>query len=279
MLTQVTNDSKGYLHGYSQAEQQRLYDQAKFLSPYVYDQIDLDGVSNLLEVGCGVGAQTAILIERYPGLKITAVDYEPKQVYKANRFLESDIKVGRVRVELADATALPYPDRYFESAFLCWVLEHVQDPKLVMSEVARVLVPGGRVIMTEVLNTPLTLYPRNSAVENYWQLYNEQQHRLGGDPIVGAKLGNLSNAVGLEVVRTRLLKYFMDGTSSVEDRRSFYTYWENLFLSAAPQLIAAKNISARDVEAMVEGFKAMKENAESLFFLVAMQVTAQKKIL
>ncbi len=46
-----------YLHGFSQKEQDRLRTQAAFAEHTVYQDINLSSVKNLLEVGCGVGAQ------------------------------------------------------------------------------------------------------------------------------------------------------------------------------------------------------------------------------
>ena len=63
-----------YLHGFDKKEQNRLVHQAQFLEEYVYDGVDLENDSKLLEVGCGVGAQTKILLKRFPDLKIHGVD-------------------------------------------------------------------------------------------------------------------------------------------------------------------------------------------------------------
>jgi trans-aconitate methyltransferase len=57
-----------YLHGFSPEEQRRLVHQSLFLEPYVFDGIDLEFKTSLLEVGCGVGAQTKILCRRFPEL-------------------------------------------------------------------------------------------------------------------------------------------------------------------------------------------------------------------
>ena len=72
-----------YLHGYTKKEQKRLYEQARFAENIVYSDIDLSSASELLEVGSGVGAQTEILLRRFPSLHLTGIDYNANQVAQA----------------------------------------------------------------------------------------------------------------------------------------------------------------------------------------------------
>lgn len=65
--------SPTYLHGFSGTEQQRLMTQARLLESSIFGQIDYSGARRLLEVGSGVGAQTEILLRRFPELHVTGV--------------------------------------------------------------------------------------------------------------------------------------------------------------------------------------------------------------
>ena len=118
-------EAEGYLHGYSKDEQDRLYEQARFLEPMVYENVDFSGVTKLIEVGCGVGAQTEILLERFPHLHIHGVDAAPEQIKRAKERLAKPIKEKRVELVVADALKLPYGDNSFDGAFVCFFLEHV----------------------------------------------------------------------------------------------------------------------------------------------------------
>jgi hypothetical protein len=66
--------SAAYLHGFSPVEQARLIKQARLLESTIFNSIDYTGVKQLLEVGSGVGAQTEILLRRFPDLRVTCVD-------------------------------------------------------------------------------------------------------------------------------------------------------------------------------------------------------------
>jgi SAM-dependent methyltransferase len=64
-------------------------------------------------------------------------------LHRARRRLASD----RVTFAVADLTRLPYPDGLFDAAVCGWVLEHLPDPRLGLRELARVLSPGGRLLL------------------------------------------------------------------------------------------------------------------------------------
>ena len=63
----------GYLHGFTPAERERLYRQARFLEFKVHDGLPYRRARQLIEVGCGVGAQTEILLRHFPELHVTGV--------------------------------------------------------------------------------------------------------------------------------------------------------------------------------------------------------------
>jgi ubiquinone/menaquinone biosynthesis C-methylase UbiE len=266
----------GYIHGYSSEEQDRLAAQARFLEPYVFSGVDFSEVHSLLEVGCGVGAQTQILLERFPQIKVTAIDHESAQILAAALRLSEERKAGRVFLEIADAGALPYRDRHFDAAFLCWILEHVSDPLAVLDEVLRILRPGGSVICTEVLNAPLATYPECAAIERYWRAYNSHQRTLGGDPLLGARLGEYLEGSGFHDVRLQTVTYHIDARASDLERKRFFAYWNRLFLSALPAMRRADAVTECLATEMDREFAQLAEDPRSLFFLVAMQAHAKR---
>ena len=130
-----------YVHGYGTAEQQRLVEQAEhWRQRLIRDGTELAPGTRLLEVGCGAGAVLAVLGQEFPGVRLTGVDIEPKQLEFARGHLE---RAG-VEATLAqgDAQALPFADESFDHVWMMWFLEHVADPPAALREARRVLVPG-----------------------------------------------------------------------------------------------------------------------------------------
>jgi len=64
----------GYLHGYSEQETRRLADQADTLAALLHAGTAYPPGDRVLEVGCGVGAQTTHLVRSSPGARLVAVD-------------------------------------------------------------------------------------------------------------------------------------------------------------------------------------------------------------
>ncbi|NIJ67876.1 methyltransferase domain-containing protein [Xanthomonas sp. 60] len=263
-----------YLHGFSSTEQERLMTQARLLEPTIFGQIDYTGVRRLLEVGSGVGAQTEILLRRFPDLHVTGIDLSEAQLATARSNLEKTPWCSDRHVLLqADAGELPFGAREFDGAFLCWVLEHVPSPARVLSEVRRVLSPGSPVFITEVMNASFLLDPYSPNIWRYWMAFNDFQHDHGGDPFVGAKLGNLLLAGGFRDVQTEIKTIHLDNREPAR-RKTMIAFWEQVLLSAAEQLVQAGSVDAETVDGMRREFRQVQNDPNAVFFYSFVQARA-----
>jgi ubiquinone/menaquinone biosynthesis C-methylase UbiE len=98
----------------------------------------------VLEIGAGTGSQ----LRWYgAGLEVTAVEPDPDMARRALRRAAG--AAARVRVIEAPAEALPFADGSFDTAVATFCLCTVADPAAALSELRRVLVPGGRLLAIE----------------------------------------------------------------------------------------------------------------------------------
>lgn len=267
--------TRGYVHGFTREEQDRLYRQARFLEHRVHEGLPLRRVKNLIEVGCGVGAQTDILLRRHPDLHVTGIDASPPNLQRARKHLATlPWAKGRAEFIQADAGNMQFEANTFDSAFLCWILEHVADPMLVLSETRRVLRPGAPIVVTEVLNATFFLEPYSPSTLGYWMAFNDRQLELGGDPFVGAKLGNLLQAVGYRDIEVEVKPIHLDNRFPGE-RAEFIAYWTELLLSGAPGLQRTGKVSAATVEGMKAELQEVAHNPNAVFFYCFVQARAQ----
>jgi len=263
-----------YIHGFSEEEQSRLIRQARMFESTLFSHIDYSSVTRLLEVGCGVGAQTEILLRRFPDLHVTGVDRSPTQLAAAEHNLSAKAWCeSRYALRQADAADLPFADRSFDAAYLCWVLEHMPSPARVLSEVRRVLSPGAVMYVTEVLNSSFFLDPYSPNLLRYWMAFNDHQYDSGGDPFIGAKLGNLLLAGGYRDVRTEVKNVYLDNRQPGR-RKQMIEFWEELLLSAAEQLIAAGKTDASTAEGMRSELQAVRNDPNAVFFFAFVQAHA-----
>jgi ubiquinone/menaquinone biosynthesis C-methylase UbiE len=153
-----------YVHGYGTPEQERLVAQAEhWRHRLIADGTTLEPGTRVLEVGAGAGAVLAVLGQEYPGVRLTGVDIEPRQLEFARAHLErSGVEAELVR---ADALALPFQDASFDHVWMMWFLEHVSDPVAALREARRVLVPGGGMTAIEVDYSTARADPTTPAIE------------------------------------------------------------------------------------------------------------------
>ena len=99
----------------------------------------------VLEVGVGTGLS---LPHYHPALSVSGIDFSDEMLGKARKRV-SEHKLHHVKeLRQMDARALDYPDDHFDTVTAMHIVSVVPDPDKVMSEIARVCKPGGKVVIT-----------------------------------------------------------------------------------------------------------------------------------
>ncbi len=270
------SSANAYLHGYDPKEQSRLYDQARFLEPRVFDGVDFSSHSHVLEVGCGVGAQTEILLRRFPRLRVTGIDLSPAQIARTESHFESLPELrNRCHFLVGDAAELtPSLDLPFDGAFLCWILEHVTCPLDLLRNLKRLLTPGSKICIAEVLNSTLFVHPHRPALTRYWEAYNALQASLGGDPWIGGKLGDLLSQAGFSDVQVRPQTILQD-CRDPDGRESILLYWHDLLLSASENLLDRAMVDKTLIDELDREFNLIRKDPRTIFFYAFMKAEAR----
>jgi ubiquinone/menaquinone biosynthesis C-methylase UbiE len=113
----------------------------------------VDG-DRVLEVGCGRGVGTELIIERLGAAHVTAFDSDPAMVAMAERRLRRYL-TDQVDLSVGDVTAIDAPDASFDAVFDFGIIHHVPTWRDAVAEIARVLRPGGRFFFEEVTKKAL----------------------------------------------------------------------------------------------------------------------------
>lgn len=264
-----------YLHGFSEKEQARLRAQAEFAEYSIFQNINFSTAKKILEVGCGVGAQTEILLRRFPKAHITGIDLNERQLEAAKKYLATQpVKQDRYELLKMSADDLHFDQGSFDGAYLCWVLEHVPNPAQVLSEVRRVLKPGSEIVITEVMNSSFFLDPYSPNVWKYWMAFNDYQHNHAGDPFIGAKLGNLLTQIGYHQVKTEVKTWHFDNRQPGLRKQAIH-FWTDLLLSAADKLIEDKYVDEETAIKAKEELDLVANNPNAVFLYSFMQAKAQ----
>lgn len=101
----------------------------------------------ILDAGCGSCAKSVLLAAR--GLNVVGMDFAPDALAMAAENLRRHGLTDRVQLKQGDLLAMPFPDGSFPYA-ICWgVLMHVPNVEGALSELARVVAPGGLLVTSE----------------------------------------------------------------------------------------------------------------------------------
>ena len=99
-----------------------------------------DGV--ILDVASGT-AGVALQLERRGGAKVVGVDLTEAMLRQGRLRVAAAGKGNRIGLVAGRAEQLPFPDRHFDALTVTYLLRYVQDPQATLTELARVLRPGG----------------------------------------------------------------------------------------------------------------------------------------
>lgn len=133
----------------SAADWHRTVDRLGF--PAAYESVLRQAVGNetpstVLDCGAGTGALSQALIRVLPApFALTAIDVSPRMLEQAQNALQR-INAD-VTVRQANAAALPFDNNTFDLVMTAHMLEHLTDPAIALSEMVRVLKPGGRLVV------------------------------------------------------------------------------------------------------------------------------------
>jgi SAM-dependent methyltransferase len=203
--------SDTYVHGYHPRENERLQDQAGTLVDLLHSDTAYPPGSTVLEVGCGVGAQTVTLARRSPDARFTSIDISTASLAEAKRRTDS-AGITNVDFQQADIFALPFAEEGFDHVFVCFVLEHLSRPVEALEILKRQLKPGGTITVIEGDHGSTYFHPRSAAADSAIRCLIELQKRAGGDGLIGRQLYPLLGEAGFDSIRVSPLMVYVDSS-------------------------------------------------------------------
>jgi MPBQ/MSBQ methyltransferase len=142
-----------HLGYYAEGERKAPFYGGKDFIEAKYDFIDemlkfsqTEAPAKVLDVGCGIGGTTRYLAKKFPQASVTGITISPGQQQRATE-LAKERGVENAQFELCDALNMKYEDNTFDFVWACESGEHMPDKVRYVEEMARVLKPGGRIVI------------------------------------------------------------------------------------------------------------------------------------
>ena len=158
---------------------------------------ELAGFDRVLDVGCGEGQVARALAGA--GAHVVGVDPTRRNIEVARE------RGGGPGYEIATAESLPFADASFDAVVACLVFEHIDALDEALSEVARVLVDGGR--FSFFLNHPLLQTPGSGWIDDHVLDPPEQYWRIGAYLVETESIEEVEPGVTIRFVHRPLSRY------------------------------------------------------------------------
>lgn len=246
-----------YIHGFSQEETRRLYDQASSIEQFLHWDSTWPDDSLILEAGCGVGAQTKIIAPKNPNSKFIAVDLSEKSLKQAASSIQ-ELDIKNVVFQKADIKKLPYADNHFDHVFVCFVLEHVSQPIQVLKELKRVLKTGGTITVIEGDHGSTYFYPDSIDAQNAIQAQVNLQQQNGGNANIGRSIFPMLQTVDFKDIIVNPRQIYVDESKPKLVEGFIKNTFTAMIKGIAEEAIAKKIISK---ETMSKGIEDLLQTA------------------
>ena len=188
-----------------------MQDQAGTLVDLLHSDTAYPGGSTVLEVGCGVGAQTVTLADRSPEARFISVDLNADSIAEAKRRTDS-AGLTNVVFRQADIFALPFNAESFDHVFVCFVLEHLSRPVEALVILRRLLKPGGTITVIEGDHGSTYFHPDSAAAYAAIQCQVKLQREAGGNPLIGRELYPLLVEAGFDAIHISPRMVYVDSS-------------------------------------------------------------------
>lgn len=211
----------------------------------------------LLDLGTGFGplALEAAHVRR---VRVTGIDTDDAVLAVARTVRDSLgewIHPGStVQFERGDATALHQADASIDGVMVRLLFQHLEHPERSASEIARVLRPGGRVLVFDVDDgMSLTFPPPSPTLQALEAAFSECQHRRGGDREIGRKLSTLLSDAGLVIRLVHPIAQAAHHASEVGDAARQLN--SARFRAARSDIVTSGLLSPEDFDELLDAYE------------------------
>ena len=197
-----------YIHGVSEAEQERLRLLNSLLNPACIRELQLKPGLRILDVGCGTGIFATEMAEEVgPTGFVLGVEQSPLQLARAQQLIGSTNKLT-LDFRQGDALQLPLKQEEwgtFDIVIGRFLLEHIPTPRQVLAQMKDATRPGGRIVLADDDHATFTPMPSPPGFSIVWEAFLRSYDRMGNDPFIGRRLVTLLHDLGCKEIYNTLI--------------------------------------------------------------------------
>ncbi|MGH3772738.1 MAG: methyltransferase domain-containing protein [Pseudonocardiaceae bacterium] len=166
-LLWLNPDNLAVHFGYTDASTRGHTDALTNMNRVLADRVRIQPGERVLDAGCGVGG-SSLWLATERGAHVVGITLAARQAAMARRHAARRGLTDRVHFDVADFTATPFPDASFDIVWAVESLCHAPRKTAFYQEAARLLRPGGRVVVADFIRAARPLDPAGEQLLHEW---------------------------------------------------------------------------------------------------------------
>jgi SAM-dependent methyltransferase len=266
------SNADSYTHGHQDAvlrshRWRTAENSAAYLLPH------LRAGMSLLDVGCGPGTLTADLAARVAPGEVLAVDVSAEVVAEAEAHAR---KVGATNVSftVGDFRSAGLAAGSFDVVHAHQVLQHLRDPVGALTEMRRLVRPGGVVAARDGDYSAMVWSPPDSLLDRWRELYLAVTRRNGAEADAGRRLLRWAREAGFQEIAFSTSNWTF---ATPKDRGWWSELWAERTTSSAfgQQAVEYGIATAAELEEVAAGWRAWGALPDAVFIVVGGEILAR----
>lgn len=261
-----------YAHGHQPAvlkshTWRTVLNSAQYVAPFI------EADSQILDIGCGPGSLTNDFGSKCPQGSVIGVDISEKVVEIALASVHRE----NVSFEVMDAYHLPFANNSFDVVHAHQVLQHVNDPVSLLSEMSRVVRSTGVIAARDSQYSAFEWSPKSSELERWLTSYISIARFCQGEPDAGRHLEKWAKEASLEIVRKSSSKWVFE---TPEEVKWWGETWADRVLNSnfAGHAQTLGLLTERELLSMHDGWISWSQSVPATFVIPHDELVARKRL-
>ena len=220
------------------------------------------GQQTIADVGCGAGAIISALAAKFPEKRFFGVDISAARLAEARKKCVGSNGRALENITLIESPIyqIPLESDSVDIVYTRFLLEYLKEPVQAISELKRIIRPGGRVVLQDLDGQLLFQYP--FSVPQIEQVFDYLNAKTGFDPYIGRKLFSYGKKAGLTLEKMDIRAYHLFAGKIDSHNRWLWEMKFDIFMPQAAEALGSQQAA----EELKSEFMAFLDDEDTFLY-------------